>query len=149
MCVHRRLRSAWASTQSDQSSLSALRTFGPLTSYWAHSEDWSDWADAHADLSLRWAHVNFLVLSCGGSILCGFTFFLSFSLCQWWTVIDCCTPLRDPQSVVTHSNLKLYKIIIYFSWIALSNINWIMIKIIVILSIIRNMWWWYEILNII
>ena len=23
----------------------------------ADSEDWSDWADAHADLSLRWAHI--------------------------------------------------------------------------------------------
>ena len=32
MCVQRRLRSGWA------------------------SEDWSDWADSQADLSLRWAH---------------------------------------------------------------------------------------------
>ena len=25
----------------------------------AHSEDWSDWADAQAALSLRWAHRSF------------------------------------------------------------------------------------------
>ena len=36
----------------------------------AHSEDWSDWADAQADLNLRWAHSHFvLVLSwCGSNI---------------------------------------------------------------------------------
>ena len=28
---------------------------------------WSDWADAQADLSLRWAHSHLLVLSYGGS----------------------------------------------------------------------------------
>ena len=32
---------------------------------------WTDWEDAQADLSLRWAHMPFLsVLSRGGSILC-------------------------------------------------------------------------------
>ena len=29
---------------------------------------WSSWADARADLSLRWVHVILLVLSCAGSI---------------------------------------------------------------------------------
>ena len=34
----------------------------------ADSEDWSDWADAQADLSLRWAHMPFCwFLSRGGS----------------------------------------------------------------------------------
>ena len=33
----------------------------------ADSEDWSDWVDAQADLSLRWAHLSLLVLSCRGS----------------------------------------------------------------------------------
>ena len=28
---------------------------------------WSDWVDAQADLSLRWAHTHLLVLSCRGS----------------------------------------------------------------------------------
>ena len=37
---------AWASAQSDQSSLSAWRKVGSLATHWVHSEDWSDWADA-------------------------------------------------------------------------------------------------------
>ena len=61
VCAQRRLRSAWASAQSDQSlrcpheeylvlsyPLSALRRL------------WSDWVDAQADLSLRWAHTHFV-----------------------------------------------------------------------------------------
>ena len=57
MCAQWRLRSAWASTQSDQS----LRcpheeSFGPLS---AQRRLWSDWADAQADLSLRWVHSHF------------------------------------------------------------------------------------------
>ena len=27
--------------------------------HWAHSEDWSDWVDAQADLSLHWEHRSF------------------------------------------------------------------------------------------
>ena len=38
----RSLRSAWAS---DQSLLSAWRKLGSLATHWAHSKDWSDWAD--------------------------------------------------------------------------------------------------------
>ena len=41
-----------------ESSLSAWRNIGPLTIYWALSEDWLDGADAQADLSLRWAHMS-------------------------------------------------------------------------------------------
>ena len=51
-------------------SLSAWRKLGSLATHWAHSEDWSDWADAtaktlirldaQADLSLRWAHSHFV-----------------------------------------------------------------------------------------
>ena len=40
-----------------ESSLSAWRKLGFLATHWAHSEDWSDWADAQANLSLRWAHM--------------------------------------------------------------------------------------------
>ena len=49
---------------SDQSGhpLSLIRVFtvrmknaGSSATYWAHCEDWSDWMDAPADLSLRWA----------------------------------------------------------------------------------------------
>ena len=45
------IRPVWS-----ESSLSAWRKHGFLATHWAHSEDWSDWADAQADLSLRWAH---------------------------------------------------------------------------------------------
>ena len=36
-----------------ESSLSAWRNTGSLATHWAHSEDWSDWVDAQADLSLH------------------------------------------------------------------------------------------------
>ena len=37
------------------------RKLWSLATQWAHSEDsWSDWADAQADLSLRWAHIRFV-----------------------------------------------------------------------------------------
>ena len=39
MCTKRRLRSAWASAQSDQSSLSAWRKVGSIAIFWVHSED--------------------------------------------------------------------------------------------------------------
>ena len=47
LCAERRLRSAWAWVAKDPSFLHA------------DSEDWSDWADARADLSPRWAHMPF------------------------------------------------------------------------------------------
>ena len=43
-----------------ESSLSAWRKLGSLATHWAHSEDWSDWADAQADPSLCWAHSHFV-----------------------------------------------------------------------------------------
>ena len=39
LCAQRRLRSAWASAQSDQSSLSVWRNLGSLATHWVHSED--------------------------------------------------------------------------------------------------------------
>ena len=39
LCTQRRLRSAWASTQSDQSSLSAWRKLSSLATHWVHRED--------------------------------------------------------------------------------------------------------------
>ena len=44
------IRPVWS-----ESLLSAWRKLGSLATHWAHSEDWSDWAHAQADLSLRWA----------------------------------------------------------------------------------------------
>ena len=48
------IRPVWS-----ESSLSAWRKLGSLATHWKHSEDWSDWADAQADLSLRWAYMTF------------------------------------------------------------------------------------------
>ena len=48
------IRPVWS-----ESSLSAWRNLGSLATHWAHSDDWSDWADAQADPSLRFAHMSF------------------------------------------------------------------------------------------
>ena len=60
MCAQRRLRSAWASAQSDQS-LTVCMKKAWILSYpmSAQRRLWSDWADAQADLSLLWAHSHF------------------------------------------------------------------------------------------
>ena len=61
LCAPRRLRSAWASTQSDQS-LRCLHKKAWVFSYplSAQRRLWSDWADAQADLSLPWTHTHFV-----------------------------------------------------------------------------------------
>ena len=48
-----------------QSLLSAWRNLGSLATHWAAKTliKWSDWADAQADLSLRWAHRLILVFA--------------------------------------------------------------------------------------
>ena len=50
------IRSAWS-----ESSLSAWRKLGSLATNWLSVQRrlWSDWADAQADLSFRWAHMPF------------------------------------------------------------------------------------------
>ena len=50
-----------------ESSLSAWRKLGSLVIHWVLSKDWSDWAVAQADLSLRWVHSHFVGLSCCSS----------------------------------------------------------------------------------
>ena len=60
LCVQRRLGSAWASTQSDQSSVSAWRNWVLSYPLSAQRRRWSDWVDAQAGLSLRWAHSHFI-----------------------------------------------------------------------------------------
>ena len=42
-----------------ESLLSAWRNIGSSATHWAHCEDWSDCADAQADLSLRWVLWSF------------------------------------------------------------------------------------------
>ena len=59
MCAQRRLRSAWPSAQSDQSSLSTWRKLGSLATHWVHSEDSDQPGHAQADLNLHWAHMPF------------------------------------------------------------------------------------------
>ena len=43
-----------------ESSLITRKKLVSLATHWAHSEDWSDWANAQADLSLRLAHTHFV-----------------------------------------------------------------------------------------
>ena len=43
-----------------ESSLTTWRKLGSLATHWVQSKDWSDWADAQADLSLHWAHSYFV-----------------------------------------------------------------------------------------
>ena len=49
------IRPVWS-----ESSLCALWVAKDPSFLHADSEDWSDWADAKADLSLRWAHSQFV-----------------------------------------------------------------------------------------
>ena len=61
VCTQRRLRSAWASAQSDQSSLCTQWVAkDPQLSSCRQLRLWPDWADAQADLRLRWAHTHFV-----------------------------------------------------------------------------------------
>ena len=57
--------SACASAQSNQGlNLRPMVGLGPKVSLCGQRGLWSDWADAQADPSLRWAHVILLVLTC-------------------------------------------------------------------------------------
>ena len=98
VCAQRRLRSAWASAQSDHS----LRC--PHDKAWVLSCSlstqrrlWSDWADDQADLSLRWVHSHFV-----GLVMRRLIWFLikQWSLLRWsssfmkrcylWIYESCC-----------------------------------------------------------
>ena len=78
MCAQRRLRSAWASAQSDQSSLCTQWVAKDPSFLHTDSEDWPDWADAQADLSLHWAHTHFVGFIWGGSFIFINLIFISF-----------------------------------------------------------------------
>ena len=60
VCAQWRLGSALASTQSDQSSLCIQWVAKDASFLHVDSEDWSDWVDAQADLSLRCVHTSFV-----------------------------------------------------------------------------------------
>ena len=55
-----RLRLAWESAQSDQSAVRMKKAWVLSYPLSAERRLWSDWADAQADLSLRWAHIHFV-----------------------------------------------------------------------------------------
>ena len=57
MCAQGRLKSAWAPAQFDQPLLCAQWVARDPSFLHAESEDWSGWADAQVDLSLRWVHM--------------------------------------------------------------------------------------------
>ena len=60
LCVKRRLRSAWASAQSDHSvRCTHGETLDPLLPMSAQRRRWSDWVDAQDDHSLCWAQMSF------------------------------------------------------------------------------------------
>ena len=66
MCAQQRLRSA----QSDQSPrCPAWRKLGSLATHWAHSEDWSDWADAGVFSGHTCHFVGFVMRSVISTIL--------------------------------------------------------------------------------
>ena len=69
MCTQRRFRSAWASAQSDQSSLSVWRKLGSLATHWAHREDSdqtgrtvillvSSWGGSNLIVTCSWSQIN-------------------------------------------------------------------------------------------
>ena len=58
-CVPSKDRSAWASTQSDHSSLSAWRNLGSLATHWAHSEDSDQTGWMPRLICVCWAHRSY------------------------------------------------------------------------------------------
>ena len=82
LCAQRRLRSAWASAQSDQSSMSTWRKLGCLATHWAHSEELAQTGQMPR---LIWVFagrtLNLLVLLCRGSDNVVFSIFVLF-YCQ-------------------------------------------------------------------
>ena len=70
-----------------ESSLSAWRKLGSLATHWVHSEECSDWADAQADLSVRWAHSHVV-----GFVMSRLKYFSPFRSCftfKWCVTIYC------------------------------------------------------------
>ena len=98
LCAQRRLRSAWASAQSDQSlrcpvwsesSLSAWRKLGSLATYWAHSEDSDQTGQMPRLIRVFAGHtVILLVSSWGGS---------------YWDAICCWQVWFVSQSRISHN----------------------------------------------
>ena len=57
---HDKINNMACAPSEDRSTMaSAWRKLGSLATHWVYSKDWSYWADAQTDLSLRWAHMPF------------------------------------------------------------------------------------------
>ena len=106
LCAQRRLRSAWAFAKSSQSLLSAWISYPLRAQWWLQS----DWADAQADQSLRWAHSHFVgfvmrrlwITNCSATWIRSFyTEELSQMLLREFTVY----PVNN---VSTHTNQQFY-----------------------------------------
>ena len=95
-----------------ESSLSGRKIIGSSANHWAHCEDWSDWADGQADLSLRWAHMSF----------CWFCHEAAHLVLFWFKAykIDCC----DMNSFISHMHL-MKKCTHGRYWIFLRNVCYV------------------------
>ena len=60
MCGQQKFRSAWASAQSDKSSLSAWRKLGSLAAHWVHSEDCDQTGRMPRLICRRCPHTHFV-----------------------------------------------------------------------------------------
>ena len=99
VCAQRRLRSAWASAQSDQSLRCVLSGLLRIQAFFMRTaKTRSDWADAQADLSLRLAHSHFV----------GFV----MSRLKCWN--------SDPQAcLMNHYNHKMLRSLFLLTWLLL------------------------------
>ena len=68
----------------------------------ADSEDWSDWADAQADLSLRWAHTHFVGCHVAAHIL-NLPNVATVMVSNWYRCESPCS--EEPQSYARKENI--------------------------------------------
>ena len=88
-----------------ESSLSAWRKLGSLATNQAHSELWSDWADAQADLSLRWVHSHFV-----GFVVSRLIFIFRSKVGSHWLIRKYDVhPSNSPQDVGQNHWTKQYR----------------------------------------
>ena len=88
------IRPVWS-----ESSLSARRKLGSIATHWAQQRRrWSNWADAQADLSLRWVHTHFV----------GFVMsVLIYSVCVLTNKFD---PAVWPTLINIHTEISLFEV---------------------------------------
>ena len=97
MCAQPRLRSAWASTQSDHSLCCAINGYLRTKAFLMWTEKTDQTGQAQADLSLRWGHMSF----------CWFCHVLADMKNKYFFLflhqnISCGYSLEFPQPISTH-----------------------------------------------